>query len=133
MGFREGVAAFLRFRVWVVKRWVRSGGDANRTARHESLWLSMGVVFAGLGGTLRFAQTGATDHALGYVLLFASAWIALAFFFPLWLPRVRDSELIRQRREEDRLQREQAEAKLIETIFKTNVVRTEHYDEGSAR
>jgi hypothetical protein len=104
-GFRQASVTTFRLGWLGVKRWFYLGGDEARTARHESFWIALGATTAGLGGVLRFLEKGTTDHAVGWLLLGMSLWICLAFFFPLWLPRVRDADLIRQRRETDRNQR----------------------------
>jgi hypothetical protein len=85
-----------------VRRWFFLGGDESRTAQHEAFWIALGATTAGLGGVLRFIDKGTPDHVVGWVFLGIAIWICLAFFFPLWLPRVRDATLIRQRREADR-------------------------------
>lgn len=81
-------------------RWFYLGGDESRTARHEAFWIALGSVMAGLGALLRFASHGA-DHIVGWILMAVAAWIGLAFFFPLWLPRVRDADVIKARRAKD--------------------------------
>lgn len=103
-GFRQACATTLRLGWLAVKRWFYLGGDESRTARHEAFWIALGATTAGLGGVLRFLETGTTDHIFGWMLLGAAIWICLAFFFPLWLPHVRDADLVRQRREADRNQ-----------------------------
>jgi hypothetical protein len=106
-GFWQAVRTGLRAGWWSVKRWFYLGGDESRTAQHEAFWIMVTAVFFGFGGLLRFANHGEADHIAGWAFIGAASWIGLAFFFPLWLPRVRDAELIRERREAERRQQEQ--------------------------
>lgn len=89
------------------RRWFFLGGDESRTARHESFWIALASVLAAFGALLRFANHGVADHTVGWVLIVIAIWIGLAFFFPLWLPRIRDSEVIRERRRKDEIARKE--------------------------
>jgi hypothetical protein len=106
LGIWKGLRFYLRVRVGTVRRRFLLAGDVGRTAGHEVLWSAFGVAFVGLGGFLRFGAKGSGVHLAGDILLALSAWIGLAFFTPAWLPRVRDAELIKERRAQDKAQQE---------------------------
>jgi hypothetical protein len=118
LGLWKGLRFYFRVRVGTVRRWSRLSGDVRRTAGHEALWSAFGVAFVGLGGFLRFGTKGSGVHLAGDILLALSAWIGLAFFTPAWLPRVRDAELIKERRAQDKAQQDLVVAVLKQEISK---------------
>lgn len=100
-GIREAAKTSFRLGYLTMKRRFYLAGDESRTTGHEAYWIAVMGIVAGIGALLRFANHGA-DHTYGWVLIGIAAYIGLAFFLPLWLPRVRDAELIKERRRQDR-------------------------------